>query len=356
MSAAPLNPNATPLPVRSFEGPSSKPDDQGDGNNDSQPTQSNPQIQSEPGDFNDCIRPQPKPSYPIAKLRFECRDLTHPGAKTYFSNTQPASILSSAVTTVLKTLYTPSKTNAHIPPTRSVTLILRSLGGVAYTTGSELDNDHKEMHFSLDYIHGITSRTPGREAPEIEGVVVHEMVHAWQWNGLGTAPGGLIEGIADFVRLKAGLSPPHWKREVAEKWDQGYQHTAYFLEWMEEECGEGSVRRINDGLRDQKYDEDRFWQKFFGKDVGSLWEGYKSYLEGQRRKERVEGHAMGEDAFWNWVKREKGGEETIVLKAMWRTRKHVQKDRDSARDAIDTDLEQLWAHYIASLKVEDAEN
>lgn len=44
--------------------------------------------------------------------------------------------------------------------------------------------------------------------------MVHEMVHCWQRNAHGTAPGGLIEGIADWVRLKAGLVPPHWKREA----------------------------------------------------------------------------------------------------------------------------------------------
>jgi len=91
-----------------------------------------------------------------------------------------------------------------------VTLVLRALEGVAYTTGIDLDSDHKEIHFSLEYIQGIANRTPERVADEIQGVLVHEMVHAWQWNALGTAPVGLTEGIADFVRLKAGLSPPHW--------------------------------------------------------------------------------------------------------------------------------------------------
>ncbi|KAK4405191.1 hypothetical protein Sango_0525600 [Sesamum angolense] len=31
-------------------------------------------------------------------------------------------------------------------------------------------------------------------------------------SGNGQAPGGLIEGIADFVRLKAGYAPIHWVR------------------------------------------------------------------------------------------------------------------------------------------------
>lgn len=48
---------------------------------------------------------------------------------------------------------------------RSVTLILRSLDGVAYTTGSDLDEDHKEIHMSLQYIAGIPDE---RAASEIK--------------------------------------------------------------------------------------------------------------------------------------------------------------------------------------------
>ena len=66
--------------------------------------------------------------------------------------------------------------------------------GVAHTLGS---NIYKEIHFSLDYIH----RTPPRAKHQIHGVLVHEMVHCYQYNGKGKAPGGLIEGVA-------GLSIP----------------------------------------------------------------------------------------------------------------------------------------------------
>lgn len=185
--------------------------------------------------------------------------------------------LSNAVSIVLSTLYTPPKDNCQIPGTRSITLILRSMPGVAYTTGIDLDNDHKEIHFSLDYVSGIKSRTPGRETHEIQGVIVHEMVHAWQWNARGTAPGGLIEGIADFVRLQAGLDPPHWKKEAGGDWDAGYQHTAYFLAWLEEQWGKGSVRKINERLRDELYGE-QLWEGIFGKTVGQLWKMYEATL------------------------------------------------------------------------------
>jgi len=225
-------------------------------------------------------RPHPKPGFPTPKLRLEVRDLTHPGALVFFGTTNPATVLSDAVTTVLQTLYIPFKGDANdITPTRSITLVLRSMEGVAYTTGIDLDDDHKEVHFSLDYISHIPDSSPRRQRDEIEGVIVHEVVHCWQWNALGTAPGGLIEGIADFVRLRAGLSPPHWKREGGGDWDAGYQHTAYFLEWVESKFGGGSVMRINEHLRNKKYDEQRFWKDLFGNSVHDLWNEYTRTLE-----------------------------------------------------------------------------
>lgn len=163
-----------------------------------------------------------------------------------------------------------------------MTLFLRSIDGVAYTTGSDLDDDHKEIHFSLDYIRGIAPQE--RQRDEIKGVLVHEMVHCWQGNGSGKAPSGLIEGIADFVRLKAGLSPPHWKKESGGDWDAGYQRTGYFLDWMEGRFGEGSVRRINGSLCDGEYVEKEFWRGLFGEEVGELWDEYQRSFEKQEKE------------------------------------------------------------------------
>ncbi|MCJ1271608.1 hypothetical protein MMC22_011510 [Lobaria immixta] len=233
-------------------------------------------------------RPHPKPAFPTITLRLKAPDLNHPAAPTFFSNCNPSTALSSAVDSVLTTLYEPTRTNAHIPPTRSVTLIFRSMPGVAYTTGSSLDDDHKEIHLSMDYIDSVPSEPSNRQRDEIQGVLVHEMVHCWQWYAIGTAPSGLIEGIADFVRLKAGLSPPHWKKERGGDWDAGYQHTGYFLEWLEYTCGEGSVRKINDRLREKEYIEEEFWKDLFGKDVCDLWEDYSNTLDEESKEDSAE--------------------------------------------------------------------
>ncbi|CAH0015354.1 unnamed protein product [Clonostachys rhizophaga] len=218
--------------------------------------------------------------FAVPKIRLEIRNLSDAGASSFLRAVHATDLLTSATRNVLRWLYaTPSSPTTTVPPTRSVTLILRDMDGVAYTTGSDLDNDHKEVHFSTKYIAAIG---PDRVAHEITGVVTHELVHCFQYDAFGTCPGGLIEGVADWVRLNCGLSPPHWKREAGGKWDGGYQHTAYFLEYLEGRFGEGTVRRLNEKLRIQKYDEETFWVELLGEHVTKLWEEYGEKLKDEK--------------------------------------------------------------------------
>lgn len=115
-----------------------------------------------------------------------------------------------------------------------------------------------------------------RCADEIRGVLVHEVVHCLQYNGQDTCPSGLIEGIADWVRLSSGLVPPHWRRG-GNKWDEGYHVTAYFLQWLTERYGEGTVQEINELMKDAPYDESSF-KTVTGRKVSKLWKLYKEHL------------------------------------------------------------------------------
>ncbi|KAJ4289180.1 hypothetical protein N0V90_011522 [Kalmusia sp. IMI 367209] len=218
---------------------------------------------------NEKVKPSRKPL-----LRLELRDLSSEGTRAFLRLLHASTTLEDAVDAVLRLLYTDLGSHC-IPPTRSITLVLRSMPGVAYTTGRDIDDDHKEIHFSTDYINHIPE---ARKKEEMQGVIVHEMVHCWQHNALGTAPGGLIEGIADWVRLKAGFAPPHWKRTADSDWDAGYERTGFFLEWLEAAHGGDVVRKINEGLRGCKYESDTFWKRCCGKSINHLWKEYKSSL------------------------------------------------------------------------------
>jgi hypothetical protein len=230
------------------------------------------------------VIPQRKPL-----LRLEIRDLSSSGSRAFLRLVHASSALQDAVDVVLKLLYKDMHVTC-IPPTRSVTLIIQDMDGVAYTTGRDIDEDHKEIHFSTKYIEFVPE---SRQKEEIMGVLVHEMVHCWQQSGFGTAPGGLIEGIADWVRLKAGYAPPHWKRHIDCDWDAGYEKTGYFLEWLEEEHGGDVVRRINEAMRGCAYDEHKVWHGCCGSGVKELWKDYKKSVGedggldgGERREEK----------------------------------------------------------------------
>ncbi|GLJ24690.1 hypothetical protein SUGI_0472240 [Cryptomeria japonica] len=77
-----------------------------------------------------------------------------------------------------------------------VTLIVESInnpGIAAYTR-------ENEIHLTAHYV----GKFQRDAKAQIRGVLYHGMTHVWQWNGQGKAPGGLIEGIADYMRLSAG--------------------------------------------------------------------------------------------------------------------------------------------------------
>lgn len=83
------------------------------------------------------------------------------------------------------------------------------------------------------------------------------------------------------MRLRARLGAPHWRREaIPERWDAGYEKTAYFLEYLEDKFGEGTVRRINEALREERYHGEEFWKGLFGKKVDELWKDYVRVVKG----------------------------------------------------------------------------
>ncbi|RYQ93735.1 hypothetical protein Ahy_B09g099974 [Arachis hypogaea] len=88
--------------------------------------------------------------------------------------------------------------NSNFAAVNKVSITVENIDGVAFTTS---DNN---IHVSAGYTE--------RARP----------------------PSGLVEGMADFVRLRADYAADSWG-DVGEgsNWDQGYQVTAYFLDYCE---------------------------------------------------------------------------------------------------------------------------
>jgi Peptidase of plants and bacteria len=86
-------------------------------------------------------------------------------------------------------------------------------------------------------------------------------------------------GIADFVRLRAGLAPSHWRHEPkGKKWDAGYETTAYFLDYVDKDIYPGFVACVNEWLgqtcvKDGVYDERQMFEDVMpGWDWNLLWD------------------------------------------------------------------------------------
>jgi hypothetical protein len=146
---------------------------------------------------------------------------------------------------------------------QTVNLFIDVMGGVAYATNNEI-------HVSNDYIGNYS----GDVRREITGVLYHEIAHIWQWNGNGQTPGGLIEGIADFVRLKANYAPSHWVQAgQGDSWDQGYDVTAKFLDYCNG-LRNGFVAKLNKKMK-TGYSA-QYFVDLLGKTVDQLWKDYKA--------------------------------------------------------------------------------
>lgn len=76
------------------------------------------------------------------------------------------------------------------------------------------------------------------------------------------------------------MGPPHWRRRGGDTWDAGYETTGYFLAWLEEKYGDGTVQELNARMRGVPYDA-RIFKETTGRHVEKLWRIYCAYLETQ---------------------------------------------------------------------------
>ncbi|KAF6983582.1 hypothetical protein CFC21_001745 [Triticum aestivum] len=143
-------------------------------------------------------------------------------------------------------------------------------GGIASTSGS-----------AIELSEGYVARFTGDLKAELTGVLYHEATHVWQW-GLQdyAAHWWVFEGVADFVRLKAGYAPAHWVAPgQGRSWDGGYDVTARFLDYCDSVIKPGFVGELNGKMKDSGY-SDGYFVEILGKSVQDLWNDYKAKYGG----------------------------------------------------------------------------
>ncbi|CAN6323638.1 unnamed protein product [Urochloa humidicola] len=178
-------------------------------------------------------------------------------------------VLSDASTFTWNIFNQPDPADRRSADGDTVLLAVRNTGGIASTNGSTIQ-------LSARYVNDITGDDL---RDQITGVLYHEVVHVWQWGlqDYGAHP-GIFEGIADYVRLKAGYPAQGWVQPgQGDRWDEGYSVTARFLEYCDS-LKQGFVAELNAKLKDG-YSEDYFVQ-ILGKNVQELWQDYKAKYGG----------------------------------------------------------------------------
>ena len=155
--------------------------------------------------------------------------------------------------------------------------IEHAVGEVAWKAGDGADIT---VMISTDHLNNVHNQG-GDVAREVQGVLFHEMTHMYQHDDAdrGGVDGGLIEGIADFVRISAGFTPAGAQPDPNGRWNSGYTTTAFFLVYVNQKYPD-FVYKLNktmdedDGL---DWSVDSF-EDITGKDVDALWQEYADSL------------------------------------------------------------------------------
>lgn len=141
------------------------------------------------------------------KVQCIFQDLTGEEVQLFYQCFQQWPIQCAEYISIVKSLL---KLSIH----KNICIRIEKSQGVACVSGDVLN-------LNSSYILEVYKRTSNIELlkKELTGVLIHELVHIYQNNACNTMPWGLIEGIADFIRIKAGYVPPHWKMKPKGGWE-----------------------------------------------------------------------------------------------------------------------------------------
>lgn len=117
-----------------------------------------------------------------------------------------------------------------------------------------------------------------KENPYDFDVITHEVMHIVQSYPPGSAPGWLVEGVADYVRYKYGLHNEKAGWELPEfsidhSFTDSYRITARFLVWLSHRFGETSIKILDQKMRENLYSEN-LWKEITDSSLEDLWSSY----------------------------------------------------------------------------------
>ncbi|MCG8581758.1 MAG: hypothetical protein MI866_17670 [Bacteroidales bacterium] len=147
---------------------------------------------------------------------------------------------------------------------------------------------HINIFFSSSYLKKKKGILSDEELiAEIVGVLYHELAHGYQYSPMGAggyATGtdyfGMIEGIADYVRLNAGYSSYEY-RKPGGHWNDGYKTTAFFIDWLHTKDTDFAYKLNQSAKTIVPWSWDLACQNILSVPVQDLWNEYQAYLNNE---------------------------------------------------------------------------
>lgn len=173
------------------------------------------------------------------------------------------------------------------PEVRTITYSLENRPGEVSAKSGSVPNI--SIMYSTDWIEKSYASSMYKLDYETKGVLFHEMTHAFQLEPKGIPPYSqpntawqITEGMADAIRIHAGYLPMT-NRKPGGYWQDGYQTTGFFLEWLTTKDPD-ALKKINASmLHLNPWSFDGAMEYTFGNGVTTdqLWNEYQKFLKSQ---------------------------------------------------------------------------
>jgi hypothetical protein len=204
------------------------------------------------------------------EVTFENRDAAGSGRLFTQLVPDPQGLMSGVVRDVCRLLY---RSPDEVPLTRSVHLIVQDFDGVGSASGGQ-----GEAVVRLSSRHMQLVRDSGGDLlSEITGILYYHGANIYQHNAAPSGDDWVIEGVANYVRERAGYLPLS-RRPLGGSYRDGFAHSGFFFVWLDERRP-GFVYALNQSLAPSSSP----WSvatfgTLTGSDIDTLWVEYQATL------------------------------------------------------------------------------
>jgi hypothetical protein len=248
---------------------------EGEETSDSTSSEESDEETSSEGDDDDPV----SPNRCLPKMESVCKvpvEFSNDGAPT-FDKTFPEggeAAMQEALCTICSILFKEPEDVKGNP--KQVSLKIYAFDGVA---NASPQSGH--INFSSNHIENFSGSSAEDAYTELFGVLVHEGHHLFQASNTG--PGGMVEGMADYVRIRAELYGPNRKPQKGGNWDSPYTTGGFFFSYLhganklhdiEYSSPDPQSGRALHARQMSNWNVSAF-QEIFGKDVSELWNEYQ---------------------------------------------------------------------------------